>query len=137
MTWATGTCSPIITFHPKSKMVVPLCGEIFRQQTHTPIDWKFYCASFAVWWYRLNISLQRGTTILLLRQGNVGRSTITFHPCTAVLNVLQYPTFRYLYANCTIGPYIYLGQNALLVALESTAKWSHLLVVKFSVDKPI
>ena len=30
------------------KMVVPLCSEIFSGQTHTPIDWKFHCASFAV-----------------------------------------------------------------------------------------
>ena len=34
------------------------CSELFSRQTHTPIDWKFHCASFAVWVCRLNILLQ-------------------------------------------------------------------------------
>ena len=25
------------------------CSELFSRQTHTPIDWKFHCASFGVW----------------------------------------------------------------------------------------
>ena len=39
------------------------CSELFSRQTHTPIDWKFHCASFAVWVCRLNISLQRVTAV--------------------------------------------------------------------------
>ena len=39
------------------------CSELFTRQTHTPIDWKFHCASFAVWVCRLNISLQRVTAV--------------------------------------------------------------------------
>ena len=39
------------------------CSELFTRQTHTTIDWKFHCASFAVWVCRLNVSLQKVTAV--------------------------------------------------------------------------
>ena len=39
-----------------SKMVVPLCSEIFSGQTHTVPGLKFHSESFAVWVCPLNIS---------------------------------------------------------------------------------
>jgi hypothetical protein len=47
------------------------CSELFSRQTHTPIDWKFHCASFAVWVCRLNVSLQRVTAVQKFGNKNI------------------------------------------------------------------
>ena len=39
------------------------CSELFSRQTHTPIDWKFHCASFGVWVCRVEIPVKENMEV--------------------------------------------------------------------------